>query len=433
MTLTEPSGQPSLVVHHAEQLVTMDPALATPDNPLGVIPNGAMTIRDDGLIQWVGPSDALRLADYPDAEWLDARGHLIAPGLIDCHTHAIFAGDRADEFAWRLQGVSYQEIAARGGGIRKTVLATRSATKEQLFELTQARLLRMLALGVTTVEIKSGYGLDLDSELRQLRVIRRLSETLPMSIVPTFMGAHDVPPEFAGRTDAYVDHVIAEQLPAVAAEGLAEFCDVFCEAGYFSVEQSRRLLEAAQGLGFRLKIHAEEFVDLGGAVLAGELAATSAEHLLHVSDAGIQSLKTGGTTAVLLPGTAFYLRLKDYAPARKLLDAGVPVAVATDFNPGSCHTENLQLVMTLACLQMGMTPDEVMAGVTCHAARALARESDRGSLRPGYRADFLLADVPSVNAWFYRMGVNPVQQVFVGGHCVHHAEIHPSPTLTAQP
>ncbi len=406
-------GQTTLL-YHANQVVSLDAAWISPGNPLGVIEDGAV-LMEDGLIRWVGPSEDVDPARHGGAQWLEMRGRVVLPGLIDSHTHAIFAGNRAGEFEMRLQGKTYQEIAQAGGGILRTVAATRQASRQALHEATRRRLLRMLGFGVTTAEVKSGYGLDFDSELKCLEVLQTLQGDVPVHIVPTFMGAHDIPPEYRDRVDAYVDEVVGRQLPEVARRGLAVFCDVFCEKGYFDPVQSRRILEAARDQGLKLKIHAEEFCDTGGAELAGALRATSADHLLHVSDRGIAALRQGGTVATLLPGTAFFLRLKDYAPARKLLEAGVPVALATDFNPGSCMTENLQLIMTLACLQMGMTPTEVIRGVTLNAAQALDLAHDRGSLSPGKRADVAVFAVESYPEILYHYGVNQVSDVFVAG------------------
>lgn len=410
----------STLVYNIGQLLTVDPAYITEENPLGVICNGAIRI-EGGKISWVGRTDEVHRTDFPSHFWLDAKGKLVMPGLIDSHTHTIFAGNRADEFEMRLQGKSYLEIAQAGGGILKTVKATRQATKKELYELTRQRLQRMLNLGVTTVEVKSGYGLDFESELKCLEVLRELQQDWPMSIVPTYMGGHDIPPEYQGRTDDYVDLLCKEQIPVIAEQHLAVFCDVFCEKGYFDVEQSRRILETARQYGLKLKIHAEEFCDLGGAKLAGELGAISADHLLNISDEGIAALKAGGTVATLLPGTAFYLRIKDYAPANKLLDAGVPVALATDFNPGSCVIDNLQLIMALACLQMNMQPVDVFKAVTLHAAMALDLHHDRGSLTVGKRADMAIFDVTNYNELLYRMGSNLLTDVFVNGrHYTRH-------------
>lgn len=403
------------LLRHATQLISLDPAWITPDNPLGILPDGALRFDERGRIQWIGPSADAHPA--PGEHLYDAQGTVVLPGLIDSHTHTIFGGNRADEFEMRLQGKSYLDIAQAGGGILNTVTATREASPDTLRSLTLSRLQRMRRLGVTTVEIKSGYGLDFESELKCLRVLDELRHApdTPVDIVPTYMGGHDVPPEYKGRTDDYVQHLCTEQIPAVAQRGLAVFCDVFCEQGYFDLAQTRRILETARAHGLKLKIHAEEFCDLGGAVLAGQLGCTSADHLLHISDAGIAALRDGGVVATLLPGTAFYLRLQSYAPANKLLEAGVPVALATDFNPGSCMIENLQLIMTLACLHMHMPPVAVIQAVTIHAARALDLHHDRGSLSVGKRADLAIFTAQTYNELLYRVGVNLVQDVFVNG------------------
>jgi imidazolonepropionase len=275
----------------------------------------------------------------------------------------------------------------------------------------------MRAFGVTTVEVKSGYGLDFESEMKCLKVLQDLKAESPVDIIPTYMGGHDIPPEYQGRTNEYVELLCQEQLPAVAKQNLAVFCDVFCESGYFDVAQSRKILETAREHGLKLKIHAEEFCDLGGASLAGELGATSADHLLNISDAGIAALKQGKTVATLLPGTAFYLRIKEYAPALKLIAAGVPVALATDFNPGSCVIDNLQLIMALACLQMNMPPVEVIKAVTLHAAMALDLQHNRGSLCIGKRAVLAIFDVVSYPELLYRVGSNLLTSTFVAGSC----------------
>lgn len=407
-------SQQSLIIHNAGQLVTVDSARMTSENPLGILENGALRI-ENGHIAWIGPSHELNRADYPAHQWLDVEGKLVMPGLIDSHTHTIFAGDRANEFEMRLQGKTYLEIAQAGGGILKTVTATRQASAEKLHSLTCERLHRMRGFGVTTVEVKSGYGLDFASEMKCLEVLQALKPESPVDLIPTYMGGHDIPPEYKGRTDAYVDVLCNEQIPVVAERGLAVFCDVFCEKGYFDVAQSRKILETARKYGLKLKIHAEEFCDLGGAQLAGELQASSADHLLNISDEGIAALKAGGTVATLLPGTAFYLRIKEYAPALKLLAAGVPVALATDFNPGSCVIDNLQLIMALACLQMNMPPVEVIKAVTINAAMALDLQRDRGSLTVGKRADVAVFDVVGYNELLYRVGSNLLTDVVVGG------------------
>lgn len=399
------------LVHNIGQLLTINP---NDQNPLGVEDNAAILMKGE-RITWTGSTKEADLNDVDVV--IDAQGGVVTPGLIDSHTHTIFAGDRANEFEMRLQGKTYLEIAQAGGGILKTVEATRKASEQELYQLTKKRLLRMISYGVTTVEVKSGYGLDFETELKCLHVLKQLQQDLPLTIVPTYMGAHDIPPEFKNKTDAYVDVICNEQIPEIAKQKLAVFCDVFCEKGYFDVAQSRRILETAKQHGMKLKIHAEEFCDSGGAKLAGELQATSADHLLHISDDGIAALKAGGMVATLLPGTAFYLRLrlKEYAPALKLLSAGVPVALATDFNPGSCTIDNLQLIMSLACLQMQMPPVDVIKGVTLHAAQAVGLAADRGTISVGKRADLVIWDAQNYQELLYYVGRNPVRDVIVGG------------------
>lgn len=398
------------VIYNIGQLVTLDADRCTAENLLGIVENAAVVLKDD-RIDWYGASDQVDPSKYQTA--FDVHGRVVMPGLIDSHTHTIFAGDRSDEFEMRLQGKTYLEIAQAGGGILKTVSATRQADEKELYELTHERLLRMLAFGVTTVEVKSGYGLDFDSELKCLRVLKELSKDSPVSIVPTYMGGHDIPPEYQGRTDEYVAEICDRQIPTVERENLAVFCDVFCEKGYFDVAQSRKILETARRHGLKLKIHAEEFCDLGGAELAGELGCVSADHLLHISEKGIAALKKGGTVATLLPGTAFYLRIKEYAPALKLLEAGVPVALATDFNPGSCMIDSLPLIMNLACLQMHMTPVDVIRAVTINAAKALDLDRDRGSITPGKRGDLCVFAIQRYQELLYHIGANPLSDVFI--------------------
>jgi imidazolonepropionase len=390
----------------ADCLATLVPA---PGNPLGLLSDAAVCVEGD-RIAWVGP-----LSHAPAA---DVRHHapLITPGLIDSHTHTIFAGDRSDELGLRLSGLTYPEIAARGGGIRKTVQATRQASEETLYTLTRERLLAMQALGVTTVEVKTGYGLDADTEQRCLRVLARLKQDLaPMRLVITYMGAHDWPP--GANPDAYVDWLCTDGVPQAAP--WVDCVDVFCEVGYFSVEQSRRILRVAQDHGLLLKVHADEFNAIGATELAAEMGAVSADHLLHITPSGIEALKASGTVATLLPGTAFYLGLKQYAPAAELLAAGVPVALATDFNPGSCPIINLQWVMQLACLQMNMTPETVFPAVTTHAARALGLPP--ATLAPGQRADLALWDLPHPAALLYYVGQNRLQQSWAGGQRLYPA------------
>jgi imidazolonepropionase len=382
---------------------------------LAVIRDGAALILN-GIIAWVGPTS--ELPPLPnDATILDATGKTVLPGFVDSHTHLIFAGSREDEFEKRLKGLSYQEIAAQSGGINATVRRVREASRQQLCDLARPRLRRFLQFGVTTVEVKSGYGLTLADEMKCLEAIADLNAEGPIELVPTFLGAHAVPPEYQQDRAGYLRLVREEMLPEVARTRLAEFCDVFCETGVFSVEESETLLQAARLLGLRLKVHADELTPLGGAELAARLGAVSADHLLCVSDRGMDLLAESGTVATLLPGTAMFLGMH-YAPARKLIERGVTVALASDCNPGTCPTENLPLVGTLACTQMGMLPSEVIAGLTLNAAAALGRSERIGSLEVGKQADIIICDVPDHRQLFYHFGVSHVSTVIKRGRVV---------------
>jgi imidazolonepropionase len=409
------------LIHHAAQLVGVTSpgehckrgsAMRSP----GIIANGSLVIRDD-VIEWLSPSDELPSLGPVDSQ-IDATGKVVLPGFIDSHTHLIFAGERADEFEQRLQGLTYQEITARGGGIQSTVAHVRRSSRDRLVVLARPRLRRLLQMGVTTVEVKSGYGLTLADELKCLEAVAELNSEGPVELVPTFLGAHAVPAEYRTDRDGYVRLVCDTMLPEVARCRLAEFCDVFCETGVFSVEESRRILTRARDLGLRLKIHADELTPLGGAELAAEVGAASADHLLCISDAGIKALAESSTVATLLPGTAFFLGL-DYAPARRLIDGGAAVALATDCNPGTCMTENLPLVGSMACTQMGMLPGEVLTALTLNAAAALGRGDRLGSLAVGKQADLILCDVADYRHLFYHFGVNHVGTVLKRGRLAH--------------
>jgi imidazolonepropionase len=400
----------------AGQLVTMEPRLG--EGELGVVPGGALAALD-GQIVWVG-----RAAEARRAVWLvegghelDARGRVVLPGFVDSHTHLCFAGSREQEFARRIAGASYQEIAAAGGGILSTVRATREATVEELVALGRRRLDLALRHGTTTIEIKSGYGLTTADELKMLEAIRLLRESHPVDVHATFCGAHEVPPEFRDNPEGYVDLVVEEMLPEVAGRRLAAYCDVFCEAGVFTVAQARRILLAAREDGLRAKFHADEFVATGGAELAAELGALSADHLLVAPIEGIRAMRAAGVTATLLPGTAFFLGLR-YAPARAFLETGVRVALATDFNPGSSYTPNMQLIVTLACTQMKLTVEEALRAATLGGAHAMGLEREVGSLGPGKRADCLVLDVPGYRHVPYLFGVNHVETVVRAGRPV---------------
>lgn len=358
--------------------------------------------------------------DIPDVkcdEVIDANGRLVTAGLVDAHTHLIFGGWRQHEVPLKLKGASYLEILQAGGGILNTLKATRAATEDELYNKAAKVLKEMLHHGVTTVEAKSGYGLDAENELKQLRVIRRLANEGGYNVVPTFMAAHAVPPEFTGDPDGYIEHICTKILPLVAEDELCEFVDIFCETGVFNVEQSRKMLQYAEIYGFKTKIHADEIDAIGGSQLAGEIGATSAEHLIAIDDAGISSMAKGGTIACLLPGTSLYLG-KDFAPAGKMVEAGVPVAVCTDFNPGSCPSCNLQLCMNLALLKYKLTPQEVLTAVTLNAACAVDRANVCGTVEAGKRADLVIWDAPDLDYLVYRMGSNLASTVIKGGKTV---------------
>jgi imidazolonepropionase len=386
---------------------------------LGIIPDGAVAVRDGRLVT-VGPSDLVRARVQAERE-LDAGGRVVMPGFVDPHTHLVWAGDRANEFEMRIAGASYMEIMAAGGGIMSTVRDTRAASLDDLVAQTWPRLERLLAHGTTTVEIKSGYGLDTQNELKQLAAIRLLKDRFPGTLVPTFLGAHAVPAEFKGRTDEYVDLVVHEMLPAVTAGGGGEtfcrphFCDVFCEDGAFSVDQSRRVLEAARSLGLALKIHVDEFKPLGGTALAVRLGATSADHVVCTPPDELKALARSETIAVALPGTPFGLGHHEYTPARALIQAGGALALATDCNPGTCWCESMQFIIALACRTMRLSPAEAITAATINAAHALGLGHEVGSLEPGKRADLLVLDVPSYQFLGYRFGTNLVHTVVAGG------------------
>ena len=381
----------------------------------GLISNAALVFEDNS-ITWVGSEQQLP-KQFKDHDFIDCQQRLVVPGLIDCHTHLCFGGWRGDEFEQRLQGYSYQEIAATGGGIRSTVAATRSGSAEQLMEKARHSLEGMLDLGVTTVECKSGYGLEEASELKQLRVYQQLDQQQPIDLVPTFLGAHMVPDEYRDKRDEYIRLLCEVLIPAVSEQKLALFCDIFIEEGAFNISEAKKVLETARQAGLGLKVHADQLSSGGGAQLAAELGAVSAEHLEYADEAGIQALAGAGTVAVSLPLASLYLR-EPYVSARKMLVAGVKVAVATDFNPGSAPSYHLPLAMTLACVNQQMTPQEVLMGVTTIAARAIAAEHRIGSLLPGFEADLTVIDAPSLNHWLYHFRANACSGVVKGGHWV---------------
>ena len=361
-------------------------------------------------IVYVGPSKGAPPAEVV----IDAGGRLVTPGLVDCHTHLVFGGWRQHEFAQKLRGVPYLDILAAGGGILSTARATRAATERELLEKAEGVLAEMLAHGVTTCEAKSGYGLSVDAEMKQLRVADALHKAGPVEIVSTFMGAHALPEEYRDRRDAYLDLVCEEMMPLVARAGLAKFCDVFCETGVFDVDEARRVLLAARAQGLGLKIHADEINPIGGSLLAADLGAVSAEHLIASGEREMAAMAAANVIGVLLPATSFYLG-KPFAPAREMLNAGMAVAVASDFNPGSCPSNNLQFCMNLACLGYRLTPAEALCAVTLNAAAAIGLAGRVGSVEVGKQADIVLWDAPDLDYIFYRFGSNLVNRVIKKG------------------
>jgi imidazolonepropionase len=413
-----------LFIRNASQLVTLAGSSTAPlvkekMNELHIIENGSVWV-EGGKIAAVGTDEELsqqfqeRIAE---AEIVDATGKTVTPGLVDPHTHFVYAGSRESEFAMRLSGATYMEIMNAGGGIHATTKATREASKETLYEESKRRLDQFLLHGVTTVEAKSGYGLSLEHEVKQLTVAKQLDETHPVDVVSTFMGAHAVPAEWKDNPDGFVRVIVEEMIPKVSELGLAEFNDVFCERGVFTPEQARTILEAGKAYGLMPKIHADEIEPYGGAELAAEVGAVSADHLLRASDEGIRRMAEKGVIAVLLPGTAFFLMTKS-ANARKIIDAGVAVALSTDCNPGSSPTVSLPLIMNLGCLQMGMTPAEALAAVTINAAHAINRGHEIGSIEVGKKADLVLFDVPNYMQLIYHYGMNHTDTVVKNGRVV---------------
>lgn len=407
----------NLYIKNIAQLVTCQGQVAKRGaamNNIGVVEGPAAVIARNGIVTYAGPMSGVKPVDTVECHELDATGCCVLPGFVDSHTHLIFGGYREDEFQWRLKGDSYMSIMERGGGIASTMRATRAATREELTEAAEAHLQAMADMGVTTVEAKSGYGMELKTEIRQLEVIKHLNETQPLDIYPTFMGAHDRPAEYKGREMEFIELICREMLPEVVRRGLAECCDIFTEKGVFDHEQTRRMLTAAKEAGLKVKMHADEIVSFGGAELAAELGCLSADHLLQISDKGIQALANSQTVATCLPCTAFSLK-EPYAPARRMIDAGCAVALASDLNPGSCFSASIPLMFALATIYMNMTCEEAISAMTINGAAAIGRADSIGSIEPGKLADMAILRFPSYKFLSYHFGMNLVQHTIKRG------------------
>lgn len=403
------------------ELLPMDqagPVKGSAMNELLVIKDAALGIKD-GKVAWYGAQD--QAEDFRAEEVIDAGGRLVTPGLIDAHTHLVFGGSREEEMVLKQQGVHYLEILEGGGGILSTVRSTKAASFEELYEKASFHLDRMASYGITTVEAKSGYGLDYETEMKQLRVLEKLQANHPVDLVSTFMGAHAIPKEYEQDSDAFLREML-NMLDEIKEEGLAEFVDIFTETGVFSVDQSRDFLLAAKEKGFDVKIHADEIDPLGGTELAVEVGAVSAEHIAVASDEGIKQLASSNTIGVVLPGTSFYLGKDDYGRAREMIDQGAAIALSTDFNPGSCVTENLQLIMSIAAVRLKMSPAEIWHGVTTNAAQAINRGDTAGSLALGRAADLVLWDAANHMYIPYHYGVNHAKRVFKNGKTIYKRE-----------
>lgn len=383
----------------------------------GIIENGYVAVKDGKILETAAGSPSKDLIDE-NTKVIDGAGKTVTPGLVDAHTHLVHGGSREKELSLKLRGVPYLEILKMGGGIHSTVRNTRAASKEQLKEKASKSLKEMLINGTTTVEAKSGYGLDIDTEIKCLEAALELDSEQPVDIVSTYMGAHAIPENFKGNTGGYMDFMFEKVMPYVAKHKLAEFIDVFCEEGVFSPEEAKVIFQKAREMGFKLKIHADEIVPLQGAELAAEMNAVSADHLLAASDKGIEDMAKAGVTAVTLPGTSFYLMLGKYAKARKMIDAGVRVAIATDYNPGTSPTESLQTIMSFACFGMKLTPEEIIKAMTLNGAYAMDRQQYIGSIEKGKKADLVIFDAPNVDYIVYHYGINHVDTVIKNGKIV---------------
>ncbi len=415
-----------LLIHSANQLLTLSgdaPKRGAAQSDLAIIRDGALAIHGERIIAVGDTLDLLALADAHTRK-MDARGKIVLPGFVDAHTHAVFAGDRANEFEQRLQGATYLEIQKAGGGIMSTVRATRAASRDDLIAQARARLDTMLAHGTTTAEVKTGYGLDTATELKMLDAIAALAVEHPIDLIPTFLGAHVVPTEYQGRADAYVNLVVEEMLPTIAQSKIENqkskiFCDVFCDDGAFTLDQTRRILTRARELGFGLRIHADEFANLGAATLAAELGAASADHLMVTRRDEMRAMAQANVVAVLLPGTTFGLGKTNFADGRAFIEENVPVALGSDLNPGTAWCESMPFIIALACRYEKLTPAEAIVAATLNAAYSLRIADQVGSLAPGKLADVLIANVPDYRHLAYRFGTNPIEMVIKRGRVAH--------------
>jgi len=414
----------TLLIKNAKQLLTLSsdkkgPRRGKEMEDLGLIEDGAVAVSGKKVVAVGKTKDVLsRIEVDKKTKIIKAENKVVLPGFVDCHTHPVFGATREEEFELRIKGKSYEEIAQAGGGIRSSVRSVRQLSREELVKLALPRLNRFLSYGTTTIEAKSGYGLSLKDEIKILEVIKKLNQINPLDLVPTFLGAHEIPDEYRERREEYIDLLVKQMIPEVAKRKLAYFCDVFCEKNVFTIEESRKILETAKNYGLKPKLHADQLTPSGGAELAAEIKAISADHLEFVSDSGIDRMKESGTIAVLLPGSVFGLGKDNYPPARKMIERGLPVALATDFNPGSSFTESMPIILSLACLRMKLTPAEAITSATINSAYAIDKGDSAGSLEPGKKADIVIWNVKNYKELPYHYGVNLVDKIIKNGEII---------------
>ncbi len=414
----------TLLIKNAKQLLTLSsdkkgPRRGKEMEDLGLIEDGAVVVTGKKIIAVGKTKDVLsQIKIDKKVKIINAEDRVVLPGFVDCHTHPVFGATREEEFELRIKGKSYEEIAQAGGGIRSSVRSLRQLSREELVKLALPRLDRFLSYGTTTIEAKSGYGLSLKDEIKILEVIKKLNQIHPLDLVPTFLGAHEIPDEYRERKEEYIDLLVKQMIPEVAKRKLAYFCDVFCERGVFSLDESRKILETAKNYGLKPKLHADQLTPFGGAELSAEVGAVSADHLEFISDSGINKMKESGTIAVLLPGSVFGLGKDNYPPARKMIEKGLPVALATDFNPGSSFTESMPVILSLACLRMKLTPAEAITSATINSAYAIDKGDSTGSLEPDKKADIVIWNVKNYKEIPYHYGVNLVQKVIKNGEII---------------